>query len=309
MNLSMSKEETSARSPAMITSYLANLALVALISAIGLVLIGSVVRVTGYGLGCPDWPLCYGQVIPPLKIGAWVEFSHRFLGGLVSLLVVGVAVLAWRQQRADKWIVRPAVAAVAVLVVQVGLGGLHVLSELPGWTGLIHTGVAMALVGLLAVVAVTSRPRGLVGRPSLGRLPQWAVWAAGATYLLLLTGSLVTRTGASLACPAFPLCGLQTIPEFLGPLVTIQFIHRIVATLVGLLILAVVARLWQIGRQWANLRLAAVGLTFLLIAQFTLGISNVLLRLPMWSRSLHLVTGASLWALLVVIATAVKRET
>ncbi|MEW5985712.1 MAG: COX15/CtaA family protein [Chloroflexota bacterium] len=288
------------------TPRLSNLALLALVSAILLVLIGSIVRVTGYGLGCPDWPLCYGQVIPPLQIGAWVEFSHRFLGGLVSLLVVLVAVLAWRQQRADKWIVRPAVAAVAVLVVQVGLGGLHVLSELPGWTGLIHTGVAMALVGLLAVVAVTSRPPGSVDRPPLGRLPQWAMWAAGATYLLLLTGSLVTRTGASLACPAFPLCGLDTMPDFLRPLVTIQMAHRIIATLVGLLVLAVVARLWPAGRQWPNLRLAAFGLTFLLVAQFTLGISNVLLRLPMWSRSLHLVTGASLWALLVVVATAMN---
>src|SRR3990167_4302593 len=71
----------------------ATLSLTALLSVLALMTVGSIVRVTGNGLGCPDWPLCYGQVVPPLKLSAWVEFSHRFIGALTSAQIVGMGVL------------------------------------------------------------------------------------------------------------------------------------------------------------------------------------------------------------------------
>jgi heme A synthase len=294
-------------------SLLTALALSSLVSTILLIMIGNLVRVTGNGLGCPDWPLCYGRAVPPLNIGAWVEFSHRLFGAIVGLQIAALAALSWVAYRRDKWIFRPSIAAGLVLIVQVSLGGIHVLNELPRWTGLIHTGVALAIAGLLAIVVAVTQPslraltRRLYSAPGVTDLSAAAIAAALATYVLLLTGSLVTRTGSSLACPSFPLCGLESVSEQLRPFVTIQLVHRIVAVTVAFFIGLI---LWRLTRQLPDdivLRRLAISIAVLLLVQFGLGIVNVFLALPIWSRVLHLGVGASIWALMVILAVVLYR--
>jgi heme A synthase len=293
-------------------SWLATLALTGLLSTILLIMVGSFVRVSGNGLGCPDWPLCYGRAVPPLEIGAWVEFSHRLLGGIVALQIAAVAFLAWRHYRGNKVIWPTAAATVLILIIQVTLGGLHVLNELPRWTGLIHTGVAMAIAGLLAVLVARTQPAlqtlqnhaaALFGKTRLGL---GTAAGAAATYLLLLTGTLVTRTGASLACPSFPHCGVTDIPESLQALTTIQMVHRFTAFTVAFLIALIIWQLLKHGRESKTVKQLAYGLAILLLLQFALGISNVLLALPMWSRVLHLGVGGSLWVLMVILAVTLN---
>lgn len=295
-------------------SLLTTLALSSLISTVLLIMVGNFVRVTGYGLGCPDWPLCYGRAVPPLEIGAWVEFSHRLFGGIVGLQIAALAVLSWVAYRRDKWIFRPSVAAGVLLIVQVSLGGIHVLNELPRWTGLIHTAVALAIAGLLAVVVTVTQPslRALSGRlhlaPGAANLSVAAIASAAATYVLLLTGSLVTRTGSSLACPSFPLCGLESISDQLRPFVTVQIIHRIVAIAVAFFIGLILWRLVRQFREDSALRLLCSSIGALILIQFGLGIINVLLALPIWSRVLHLGVGASIWVLIVILAVLLHRS-
>jgi heme A synthase len=289
------------------------LAVIALISTIILIMIGAIVRVTGNGLGCPDWPLCHGRAVPPFLLSAWVEFLHRLFGAAVVLVVGALIVLAWRWFKPDKWIFRTAVATTIVLAIQIALGGIHVVYELPRWTGWIHTGVAMLVAGLVALwVAVTHPATRRLGQRTAAtfagtRLPLWSAITAGATYVLLLTGSLVTRTGASLVCPDFPLCGLPVIPENLRTMVIIQMTHRIAAIVVGVGIILVLYFMLKASRQDRGVKRITLIFIGLLVLQLLLGMSNVLLTLPMWSRVLHLGTGATIWVFMVILSATVIR--
>lgn len=313
MSVSTYQEASESEKGASTIRRFSNLALSALISTVLLIMVGSIVRVTGNGLGCPDWPLCHGQAIPPFYLSAWVEFTHRLFGAAVVIQVVALIYLSWRWFRPDKWIFRTAIFASAVLTIQVLLGGIHVIYELPRWTGWIHTGVAMLVAGAIAIWVAVSRPetRRLGARTATllegTRLPMWTAIAAGASYVLMLTGSLVTRTGASLVCPAFPACGLEIVPDNLQTIVLIQMTHRISAFVVAFAIILTLWTLLRASGRDRGIQTAAWTLIALLALQFGLGISNVLLALPMWSRVLHLGTAATIWVFLVILSVTLAR--
>jgi cytochrome c oxidase assembly protein subunit 15 len=221
--------------------------------------------------------------------------------------------LSWRWFRPDKWMFRTAVAATLVLTIQVVLGGIHVIYELPSWTGWIHTGVAMLVAGLVAVwVAVTNPVFRRLGQRTAAtfagtRLPLWTGLAAGATFILLMSGSLVTRTGASLVCPAFPHCGLSTIPNSLVSMVVIQMTHRILAFTIALAIVVILFLLFRESRKDPGIKQLAWVILGLFFLQILFGMGNVLLTLPMWTRILHLGTGATIWVVMVILSASVLR--
>jgi heme A synthase len=282
-----------------------------LVSTILLIMVGSIVRVTGFGLGCPDWPLCYGQAIPPFLASAWVEFAHRLFGGAVVIQIGALIYLAWKHYRQERWIFRPAIAIAVVTAVQVLLGGIHVIYELPRWTGWVHTGVAMLVAGLLALWLALSQPalERMGERAALklkeSHFHQWLLIIAAASYLLILTGSLVTRTGASLVCPSFPDCGLETIPDNLRTIVAIQMVHRLFAITVGTALVITVWQLWRVSDHEEAVRNLAVVMTLLVSLQFALGLINIWYAIPMWSRVLHLGTATMIWVLTVILGVAV----
>ncbi len=109
------------------------LSLLTAFSAFALVVLGAVVRVTGSGLGCPDWPLCHGGLLPPLDAQAIIEYTHRLVASfLVGPLVLATGCVAWLAYRRERWLVVPATVALLLLLGQAMLGGATVLNELPG---------------------------------------------------------------------------------------------------------------------------------------------------------------------------------
>src|SRR5690348_4742211 len=124
-----------------------------------LIILGAIVRITGSGLGCGEhWPLCNGRLLPPLDVPTMIEYGHRLAAAAVSVLVAGLAGLAWWLRRGvgsgersapD----RTAYAALGLLGVQVLLGAITVKLQLPPWTVVLHLGTAMLLLATLLIIA------------------------------------------------------------------------------------------------------------------------------------------------------------
>ena len=279
-----------------------------------LVVIGALVRATGSGMGCPDWPLCYQGVLPPLTDWrAWLEWTHRATAVLVGLLVLGTAVLAVRHHRAQPAIVVPAVGALALTGFQAVLGKITVETNNSGASVTAHLTAAMLLLGVLAYLAVRGRyPAAL---PSFGagqRFTLLAAFGALSVFALLLFGSHVTATRAALVFPDWPLFGGRVLPEFSADparraLEVIHFLHRLAAAVVGLIVLAVAAAAWRLvgARGWgaAVSRPTLVALTSttaaLYAVQVIVGALQIMTVLAPWAVVLHLALGAAIWGLLV----------
>src|SRR3990172_8788410 len=133
------------------------LVLAAVVATFLLIVLGAVVRVSGSGLGCPDWPLCHGRLIPPLDIPTLIEYSHRLMASVLGILVFATAVLAKRSYYWERRIVLPATIGLSLLLLQVILGGATVLLELPGLVVLAHLALAEALLASMVVVYVVAQ--------------------------------------------------------------------------------------------------------------------------------------------------------
>src|SRR6202022_1146043 len=157
--------------------------------------LGGIVRGSGSGLGCPDWPLCHGRPYPPADVHAIIEYSHRAVGTVTGVLIIATVVLAWVVYRTRRPIVAGLATASLIGVVGEGaLGGVVVANELAPWLVVVHLGLAMMILGFLVATAV------MAGPPSSGVVDRYfrrlAALAAGATYVLLLTGSTVVASNA-----------------------------------------------------------------------------------------------------------------
>ena len=270
-----------------------------------LVVLGGVVRVSGSGLGCPDWPLCHGRLLPPLDVHAIIEYSHRTAASLASALIVLTAVVAWLAWRNRRQVVIPSTIAVALLAVQVVLGAITVRLELPPMIVLAHLATAMALLAAVCVTAVNAmvpRPTSAADRGTVFL----ARAAAAGTYLLILSGSLVVGSGASGSCPAWPLCGGGFSLAFDG-YPAIQLLHRGLAAVIGVLIIVSLFALLNRYRVARALR-ATVALTLAALAfQVAVGAAVVTLHLPAALRGLHLALASAVWAGTVVLAVIADR--
>src|SRR5437588_4804724 len=213
---------------------LRGLSLATAVVTYALVVLGGVVRVSGSGLGCPDWPLCHGRLLPPLNLHAIIEYSHRTTTVLATTLMVLTAVMAWLWLRRRRDLVTGATLALGLLVVQITLGAITVKLELPPIVVLVHLANAMALLGAVSVTAVAAMTTPIRGPHDVMAM-RWARAAAAGTYLLIVSGSLVVASGASGACDAWPLCGGGFSLAFDGR-PSIQILHRALAGLIGLLV-------------------------------------------------------------------------
>jgi cytochrome c oxidase assembly protein subunit 15 len=281
-----------------------SLALLALI-----VLTGAAVRLTGSGLGCPDWPRCYGRVVPPLEIHAWTEFGNRVLSGIVGFVVAAVSLLAWRRRPFRRSLALVGTLLPLGVLAQAVLGGFTVRSHLaPGFV-MAHFGLSMVI--LIAAVALSwlaqyepgQRPRMLDAR---------AVWVVRG---LLAWGSVVLIAGA-VTTASGPHAGAggtgQVVPrlEFFGVETLDRMIHwhGRSGTLLGLACVATFVWLYRRRGGVPSQLLPALGVTCVLVAaQGVVGGLQYVLHLPAGLVWTHVAIATATWLTLLWSVAAAGR--
>jgi heme o synthase len=290
------------------------LAVVTIAATFVLIAVGGLVRATDSGLGCPDWPRCFGRLVPPAELHAWIEHSHRLVASVVMVLVALLVVAAYRT-RQERAIRRASVAALVMVLAQAMIGAFVVWWKLEAASVTLHLAAALALVALLIFVGFRARypGRGLFGRgrgrPSAAGPAPVAVGpgggrrsgqdrrfvrlvgaGAGLVYLQMLVGSTVTGSDAGLAYP------LEVLLPDLGPGVArIQLAHRTLAVLAGLLVLAIWLAARRRQRAHPTVTRLAGYAAGLVAVQIGLGLANVANRLSALTVVPHLAVGALLW--------------
>ncbi|HET7225295.1 MAG TPA: COX15/CtaA family protein [Candidatus Eisenbacteria bacterium] len=276
----------------------------------GLIVVGSVVRTTGSGLSCPDWPLCQGRLIPAFEFHVLIEWFHRLLalwvGLLLAMTVVHTAARAPLRARLGAL----ASVAVALYLTQALLGALTVWKLLNPIVVGSHLAVALLLFSTLVAFtfvarraareqqgparAATSRPAGLL--PMLGGTTALA-------YVQCLLGGMVSTNHAGLACPDWPLCNGSLVPTLAGP-VGMQVMHRLGAYALTLAVMATLVR--ARAADGAVLRGVAAAFT-LVAAQIAIGVTAIALQLPPWASALHLANAALILITLLVTTLGAAR--
>jgi protoheme IX farnesyltransferase len=271
-----------------------------------LIFFGAVVRVTGSGMGCPDWPLCYNQIIPPAELPAWIEFLHRVIAAIAGLLTVTIAVMAWRSYREYRSIYVSSVAAVALVLFQAFLGGVTVWYNNAPVTVIAHLIAAVSYLALTLVITVVAHlPAEYVTSPGIPTghkgFFRFLIIAAVLLMVLLITGAVVVGTGTGLACPDWPLCQGEIFPSNAHLGTIIQLTHRFTVATVGIILAAIVL---IIRRRYAGQKLLVMWSTIMgLLFLFQAGIGglNVLMRLPRSINALHLTVASSVWGCLIIL--------
>ncbi len=281
------------------------LLIVTIFATFVLVVIGGTVRATDSGLGCPDWPTCHGKLVPSADKHTLIEFSHRTAATVVGVLFLGVTFFTFKTERRNKLVFWLAFAAGVVLAAQIILGGVTVKKELPAEIVAAHLGTAMTFMALLIVTATVSIMRGrgystFAGASETG-FTRVAMLTAATAFVTLTLGSYISGTDASLACHGWPLCNGSIAPGG-GSAEGLHFLHRLVAGLLGILLLATIYLAFEERRRQPALILLCSFAGAVYIAQALIGAANIWTGLAAGVVVAHLSMAALLWCVMLLIA-------
>ncbi len=295
-----------------------------------LVIAGGLVTSTGSGLAVPDWPLSYGQLMPPMVGGIFYEHGHRMIATFVGALTVVLAVWLWRAED-RRWLRIVGVCAVLTVIVQGVLGGLTVLFLLPTWISLLHAAIAQSFFALMVFIALATsqgwKAMEPLEVPSASKTRKLAVAATGVILLQLLLGAWMRHSEAGLAIPDFPLAYGTLVPSMddgmlmevndarvesgLAPVdrgqIWIHYLHRLGALLVLAIVYSLVNHMLKSYDAERRLREPAIVLATLVLAQALLGALTVWTGKGVEIATAHQATGALVLGLSALVTARVLR--
>jgi cytochrome c oxidase assembly protein subunit 15 len=263
-----------------------------------LMAIGSATRVMNAGLACPDWPLCYGELVPTKQMNfqVFLEWFHRLDAALIGISAIALVGLSWwYRQLLPKWLPWACTFALGLIVFQGVLGGLTVTQLLRFDIVTAHLGTALLFFITLLVIGTALAP--YQGTGTVGKLPWVGLTAAILVYLQSLLGALVGSRWALHQCFAgYQLCSVMYSHIF-------GLVPPTIATF------AVVFLCWRTPALHPALRRLANMAGGLLILQILLGVATFRLHLQVQPLTVsHQAVGAALLGTLVVFTVLALRD-
>lgn len=275
---------------------------VILFMIVSLMALGAGVRTMNAGLSCPDWPLCFGQVIPDFHPAVWFEFVHRAYAGIVALCYLICCWMVFRSKTLPKVARKAVVFGLLALGAQIVMGGLTVLLLVKSVIVTSHLVLATlffsSVFWLLYIVESAENPE-------KNKPPQWFSVLARVMPILvfaqLIVGGFVASTYAGSVCVDWPLCNGEWVPTWQGA-IGLQIAHRFFAygliVVIGMVGWVVQRSRQSDGLSWVTpqlLRLSRIN-TFMVALQVAVGIANLLLYIPAHMAVLHQSVGVLLFA-------------
>lgn len=281
------------------------LAIVSVISTLVLIAVGVVVRATGSGLGCPDWPTCHGGLLPPGEKHPVIEMSHRVVASGVGFLVIGLAFSCWRSFRHVPRIWILAAAVVPMVGLQGLLGAITVVRELPPAIVATHLLTAFLILSALIVLLIDIN---MEVRSSEDRSRGRDRWPAKAALLVLVllaavvwVGGYMTESGASAACSSWPGCGEGSFFGNDRQELT-HMLHRYGVAALAVAVVGLAAAMRRSSGA-AQLRPVLAGALISLFGlQVLVGALNVQFEFPDALAVSHTVIASLIWGVLTAVA-------
>ncbi|MGM0631842.1 MAG: COX15/CtaA family protein [Pseudomonadota bacterium] len=288
-----------------------------------LILVGSTVRASGAGMGCPDWPTCFGSWVPPVSeaqlpddyqeiyadrgyadtpfnvVKTWTEYVNRLVGVTIGLLIFLTAWKSWGCRRHDPWIFRASVAAFLMVGFQGWLGSRVVASNLQPGMITLHMVMALAIVATLLFALARARRHPAVTQSVDAvdpRFPRWLNVLIVMTALQVIMGTQVREVNDFLNHTA----GLER-PAWVAAMPWFFFVHRSFSALVLACAVWVLYLLWQsVGRRHVLSRFTLAMLVVMLVAIVS-GATLSHLGMPAAAQPIHLLTASLLFGLQFLI--------
>jgi len=268
------------------------------IATLLLMAVGSATRVMNAGLACPDWPLCYGQLVPSKQMNfqVFLEWFHRLDAALIGISAIALTGLSWWYRRSlPNWLPWACLFALGLIVFQGILGGLTVTQLLRFDIVTAHLGTALLFFNTLLVIGCALMP--YQGTDTVGKLPWAGLTAAILVYLQSLLGGLVASQWALHQCfGGYQLCAVMN-----------SHIAGVVPATLATLVVVIMA--WRTPALHPSLRFLANLAGGLVVLQIILGVATFWLHLQVEILTVsHQAVGAALLGTLVAFTVLALRD-